>query len=124
MLNEKQHAAITILSQPRRAGMTYQQVADEIGISVRTLVRWRNNPEFNEELKRVVISKTIDRLPEVLEAIPDMILKDRNAAMVKVFLQMHGVLNDKIELNHKAAQQDGGVDIEAIRARLMQRSES
>ena len=124
MLNEKQHAAITILSQPKRAGMTYQQVADEIGISVRTLVRWRNNPEFNEELKRVVISKTIDRLPEVLEAIPDMILKDRNAAMVKVFLQMHGVLNDKIELNHKAAQQDGGVDIEAIRARLMQRSES
>lgn len=124
MLNEKQHAAITILSQPRRANMTYQQVADEVGISVRTLVRWRNNPEFNEELKRTVVSNTLDRLPEVLESLPDIALKDRNAAMMKLYLQMHGLLSDKLELNHKATQQDAGVDIEAIKARLQQRNES
>ena len=124
MLNEKQMAAITILSQPRRANKTYQEVADDVGVSLRTLMRWKNSPEFNDELKKVVVAKTLDRLPEVLESLPEIAMKDRSAAMMKLYLQMHGLLSDKLELNHKATQQDAGVDIEAIRARLQQRNEA
>ncbi|MFJ8262350.1 phBC6A51 family helix-turn-helix protein [Rummeliibacillus sp. NPDC094406] len=118
-LNEKQIAAITYLATPKRGGFTYEQIADHVGVDVRTLHRWRRNDTFNKELKRVIVSNTVDRLPEVMEAIPDIIIRDGNAAMLRTFLQAHGLLADKVEVESKTDA--SGIDIEAIRERLKQR---
>lgn len=113
-LNEKQYAAIAILSQPKRGGLTYDQVAEQVGISRTTLTEWRKRDDFNDELKREIMRSTIDRLPEVMASIPDHIINDGNAAMFRTLLQAQGLLTDKVEVT----TQGNTEDIDAIKAKL------
>ena len=115
-LSEKQWAAIAILSQPKRAGMTYEQIAEQVGVHRDTLLRWRKDDTFNEALKKQIVANTIDRLPEIFDSIPDHIIKDGNAAMFRTLLQAHGLLTDKVEVESK---NEGTIDIDAIRERLL-----
>lgn len=119
-LSETQYAAIAILSLPKRGGMSYEQVAEQVGVDVRTLYKWRQDDRFNDELKRKIMRDTLDRLPEVQASIPDHIINDGNAAMYRTMMQSLGLLTDKVEVEttHK-----GAVDIEAIRAKLAAKSE-
>lgn len=122
MLNEKQIAALEYLALPKRGGMTYEEIATAIGTSSRTLQRWRQSPEFNEALKQRVVAATLDRLPEVLSAMPDMILEDKSASMMKIFLQMHSLLSDNVNVSHRTSASEGqGIDMNAIRQRLIER---
>ena len=102
-LSEQHYAAIAILSRPKRGGLTYEQVADEVGISRRTLQEWRKMDEFNEELKREIIRSTLDRMPEIMASIPDHIINSGNAAMLRTLLQAHGLLTDKVEVETKGS---------------------
>ncbi|MGE7843895.1 phBC6A51 family helix-turn-helix protein [Lysinibacillus sp. NPDC093712] len=111
-LNDKQYAAIAILSQPKRGGLTYEQVAEEVGVSRTTLAEWRKRDDFNDELKRQIMRDTIERLPEVMASIPDHIINDGNAAMFRTLLQAQGLLTEKVEVTAQA----NGNDIDAIRA--------
>lgn len=120
-LSPEQYAAIAILSLPKRNGMTYEQVAMQVGVDVRTLHRWRSDDRFNEELKRKIMRDTLDRLPEVQASIPDHIINDGNAAMYRTMMQSLGLLTDKVEVE---TTQKGAVDIEAIRERLKAKSDS
>lgn len=120
-LSPEQYAAIAILSLPKRGGMTYEQVAAQVGVDVRTLHRWRSDDRFNDELKRKIMRDTLDRLPEVQASIPDHIINDGNAAMYRTMMQSLGLLTDKVEVE---TTQKGVVDIEAIRAKLAAKSDS
>lgn len=111
-LNEKQIAAIALLSLPKRGGMTYEQVAQEVGVSRNTLGEWRKRDDFNEELKQQMVRNTLDRLPEILDSVPDHIINDGNAALFRTLLQAHGMLTEKHEIESK----DSSADIDAIRA--------
>lgn len=118
-LSPEQYAAIAILAQPKRGGLTYDQVAEEVGVSRQSLYNWRNDDKFNDELKRQIMRNTIDRLPEVMEAVPDIIINEGNAAMLRTLLQAQGLLTEKVELEQRNT---GEVDIEAIRAKLAAKS--
>lgn len=114
-LSDKQYAAITYLSLPKRGGLTYEQVAEEVGVDVRTLHTWRKRDDFNDELKREIVRVTLDRLPDVMASIPDHIITDGNAAMFRTLLQAHGLLTERHEVEAKSS---GGVDVDAIRERM------
>ena len=118
-LSPEQYAAIALLSLPKRGGMTYEQVAEKVGVDVRTLHRWRQDDRFNDELKRKIMRDTIDRLPEVMASVPEHIINDGNAAMFRTLLQAQGLLTEKVELEQRNT---GGVDIDAIRAKLAAKS--
>lgn len=120
-LSSEQYAAIALLSLPKRNGMTYEQVSEQVGIDVRTLYRWRSDDRFNDELKRKIMRDTLDRLPEVQASIPDHIINDGNAAMYRTMMQSLGLLTDKVEVE---TTQKGAVDIEAIRERLKAKSDN
>lgn len=111
-LNDKQYAAIAILSQPKRGGLTFKQVAEEVGVAESTLHLWRKDDGFNDELKRTIMRDTIDRLPEVMAAVPDLIINDGNAAMFRTLLQAQGLLTEKVEVNTK----ESASDIDSIKA--------
>lgn len=113
-LSDKQYAAIALLAQPKRGGLTLEQVAKEVGVSRQSLNNWRNDDRFNDELKRTIMRSTIDRLPEVMQSVPDHIINDGNAAMFRTLLQAQGLLTEKVEVETS----DKGVDIDAIRERL------
>ncbi len=113
-LSEKQIAAITILAQPKRGGMTYDQIAEEVGVSRQTLYEWRQNA-FNDELKRQIMRNTLDRLPEVMDSIPDHIINDGNAAMFRTLLQAHSMLTDNVVVENKNGSD---TDIDEMKAQI------
>lgn len=114
-LSEKQYAAIEYLSLPKRGGMTYEQIAEEVGITDRTLRDWRKEDAFNEELKRQVVRSTLDRLPEIMASTADHIINDGNAAMFRTLLQAHGMLTERVEVDNKSA---GATDVDAMKAEI------
>ncbi|MGM7680967.1 phBC6A51 family helix-turn-helix protein [Cytobacillus sp. Hm23] len=115
-LTEAQIAGITILAMPKRNGMKYAEIAEEVGVTERTLQRWRKLDHFNEELKRQIMRNKLDRLPEVMESIPDHIIKDGNAAMFRTLLQAHSMLTEKVEVNSKAKEE--GVSVSDMKAKI------
>jgi len=114
-LSEKQYAAIHYLALPKRGGLTYEQVAKEVGISDRQMRDWRKDDDFNEELKRQIMRNTLDRLPEVMASIPDHIIKDGNAAMFRTLLQSHGMLTEKVDVN---TTNNGSTDVDSMKAEI------
>ena len=113
-LNDKQYAAIAILSIPKRGGLTFKQVAEEVGVSEQTIHNWRKNDAFNDELKREIIRVTLDRMPEIMASIPDHIINDGNAALFRTLLQAHGLLTDRVEVNTKT----DGVSTDEMKAQI------
>lgn len=113
-LNDLQYAAIAILAQPKRGGLTFEQVANEVGVSRETLRLWRKRDDFNTELKGEIVRNTLDRLPEIMDSIPDHIIHDGNAALFRTLLQAHGMLTEKHEIDTKG----NGVDMDAMKAQI------
>ncbi|WP_088032789.1 phBC6A51 family helix-turn-helix protein [Evansella clarkii] len=116
-LTEKQLQAIEILSTNH--GMEYKEIAAQVGVSDRTLRTWRNDDDFNRALKDAVVRKTLDRLPEVLASVPDHIITQGNAAMLRTFLQMHGLLTEKHEVESKG-NNGNTADMADIRSKVAQ----
>ena len=114
-LNEKQLAAIEYLAIPKRGGLTYEEVAERVGVSDRALRSWRNDETFNKALKDAVVRNTIDRLPEIFDAAIDGVISENNAAMFRTLLQAHGLLTDKVEVETKDTS---GVSTEELREKL------
>jgi len=114
-LTDRQYAAIALLSLPKRGGLTYEQVAEKVGVSSESLRQWRMKDEFNDELKREIVRSTIDSLPDIMASIPSHIIKDGNAALFRTLLQAHGLLTEKLEVESKG---DGSVDVNEIKARM------
>lgn len=113
-LTEAQMAAIVLLSLPHKGGLTYEQIAEKVGVSDRSLRTWRNDDKFNDELKRKIMRDTIDDLPEILYSLKDHIVKDGNAAMLRTLLQAHNMLTDKVEVTSDSK----GADVDAIKAEI------
>lgn len=113
-LSEKQIAAIEFLSQPNRGGMTYDQIADEVGVTRQTLHNWRNNDDFYEELKRRIKKQSAERMPDIIASIPDHIINDGNAAMLRTYMQWHDMLTERTEVDVK----NDGSNIADIKAEI------
>lgn len=113
-LNEKQIAAIAILSQPKRGGLTYEQIAEEVGVARSTLFEWKKNDDFHNALKAEIVRTTSDRLPEVFASMIDNIVETGNAAAFRTLMQLHGLLTEKVEVNSKG----GTTDMDSIKAEI------
>ncbi|MGM0904251.1 MAG: phBC6A51 family helix-turn-helix protein [Bacillota bacterium] len=115
-LNAEHYIAIKWLAQPKRGGLTMDEVAKEVGVARSTLYEWKKDPLFERELKREIVRQTHDRLPELFESMIDHAIKDGNAAMAKLVVQVNDMLTDKVEVT----QGEGGhnVDREALQERL------
>ncbi len=114
-LSEKQIAAIEYLALPNKGGLTDEDIAKKVGVDVRTIYRWKNDDAFYNALTRRIIRSTADRLPEVMASVPDHIIKDGNAAMLRTLLQAHGLLTEKVEVENKG---DDNTNTDAIKAEI------
>lgn len=107
--------AINYLSEPRRGGLTMQQIADKCGVSRQTLYDWQDNPVFAAELKKRMIRKSRLHLPDMISEAVKGVTEDRNAAMFKLFLQMNDMLTDAVSVEEKL---DSAGDMDAMRRRI------
>jgi|SRR5690606_18749712 len=113
-LSESQLAAIEYLSLPKRGGLTYEEVAEKVGIARSTLQEWRKDDVFITALNKRIVQNTQEFLPEIFEAAVKGITEDRNAAIFRTFLQAHGLLTDKVELETSKS----GADTNEMKAQI------
>lgn len=78
--------------------MTKGAIATKLGINIRTLRRWELDPAFGAEYKRLVVQSTNSQMPEILDALADVVIDDRNEGFAKFLLQMHGMLKQTVEV--------------------------
>lgn len=116
-LTSDQAVAIEWLSLPRKGGKTYAEIAAMCGVTDRTLENWRKDPVFEAEFKRAIVRNNSARLPELIESLVDIAIRDGNAAAAKLALQVNGMLTDKIEVDTKG---EVVTDAEALRLRIEQ----
>ncbi len=114
-LSEKQKYAIELLTQFPQT-LTYEQMAEKIGVSPSTFREWRNNNDtFADELTRQVKRQALADLPRVMASVPDIIIEDKNAAMLRTWLQAVGALTDKVEVT---TNNNNTTDVDVIRAEI------
>lgn len=114
-LTSEQTLAIEWLAKPRKGGKTYEEIAALCGVTARTLENWRKDATFEAEFKRAIIRDNSAKLPELVDSLSTIAIRDGNAAMAKLALQISGLLTDKIEVETKDS---AGTDVEALTARI------
>lgn len=105
-LNGEHLIAIQWLSQPKKGGKSFEEIAELCGVHRNTLLEWRKDPLFEKTLKAEMIRRSQDRLPELIESLADIAIRDGNAAMAKLALQINGMLTDKVEIETKGKSDD------------------
>lgn len=89
-LTKKQKLAIELLTSGK--GMSYKEIAEEVGVNPKTLWSWRNEPEFvtfQEELKRIDDARWLATVDAAREAAVKL-CKEGKTEMVKFVLQNAG----------------------------------
>ena len=115
-LNEKQWAAIALLTEVGKERLTYEEIAKRIDVSPTTLRKWRTqNVAFIDEVIVQTKRNAVGDLPRVMQAVPDIIINSENAAMLHTWLQTIGALTDKIEVESKTTGSD---DLASMRAEI------
>ena len=103
--------AIGMLVSKDVTGQTNQDIADELGVDIKTLWQWRQKPEFidelnekAEEIQRGIISDAYQSLRTIINS-PNS--KDSNKInAIKLVLQQQGKLTDRQEITHKTDEPD------------------
>ncbi|MBT2714726.1 phBC6A51 family helix-turn-helix protein [Bacillus sp. ISL-57] len=114
-LGPEHYKAMALLAAPKRGGLTYEQIAKECDVHPNTLLNWRKDPLFEREFKREVVSGTQGRLSEMLDAMVDAAIDDKNAAAAKLILTANDMLTDRVEVN---AEVSTTKDIDSIKAKI------
>ena len=89
-LTKKQQLAIELLTSG--AGMSYKHVAEEVGVNLKTLWRWRNEPEFahfQAEIQRINDARWDATVDAAREAAVKL-CKEGKSDFVKFVLQNAG----------------------------------
>jgi Helix-turn-helix of insertion element transposase len=122
-LEAEHYLAIKYLALPKHGGKMLKDIAAECGVHENTLYNWRKDTLFLKELKAEIVRNTLNRLPEVMESIPDHIIKDGNAALLKTLLQANGMLTDKVEIEQVNGKAPSVEELDAEIERYRQRKE-
>lgn len=111
--NEKQLLAIELLARAEYEGMTQQQIADEVGVDVRTLRRWKNDQRFKDAVGRKSMELITELSPVIFKTTAEFLQsKDQRvqAKGVDVFLKASATIEAK---SREEEQNNKEVDVDA-----------
>ena len=89
-LTEKQMMALELMTSG--LGLTYKEIAEAVGVDVRSLYRWRNEPEFvhfQDALKRIN-EERFAMLADAARASAMRLIKADNQKMTEFILRNDG----------------------------------
>ena len=104
--NEKQIQAIGILSLPNRGGYDFDGIANEVGISVRQLHRWRKE---NDAFKQAIVEQSLENVKSVLPNVLNAHTKQAESGNVKaieLFYKLFGLLIERQEVEQTVNTSD------------------
>lgn len=101
---------------------TYDQVAEQSGVTVRQLYNWRNYDEnFVNYVSLLASNAFLSHLPDIMEKHLDMTLKGQGSMKgIELFYKFGGLLVDKTEI--KTEDANAGQSVEERLARLQERA--
>lgn len=103
-LTAQQLVAIEFLIVKRGSNMTYGEIAEVAGVSVKTLERWRKFPDFQNELRRRALETMGEALPQVLETLTGKALEGNNKS-IELFLKALGILSGDYDINTRPVEE-------------------
>lgn len=68
-LTTQQLESIDIITNPNMDDMTFEQIAEKVGCSVRTIHRWRKEYDYKVVLMNVAMEKVQFELPKIFNAL-------------------------------------------------------
>lgn len=111
-LSAEQLVVAEYLATPGRGGKTMEQVAAEVGVSARTIQRWRMDPAFNRYVQQRTLAIVGERLPEVVSVVADRAILG-SGKHAELFLKMSGLLKDHHVLQPAPSEERDNAAIEA-----------
>lgn len=75
-----------------------EQIGEAASVSRQSVYDWLKDPLFERELKRQIARNTLDRMPEVVDAMADAAVREGNAAAAKLLLIMNGMLTERVDV--------------------------
>lgn len=90
---------------PPKQRRTYEQIADELGIEVRTLYNWRKLDAMLDYKVAMTDTYTKEHRARIMSAV----IRESelgNASMTKLFMQNQGMLIDRVEYEDKTEKID------------------
>jgi transposase-like protein len=121
MLKPEQLEAVKYLSQPKNGGFTHDEIAEKVGVSRQSLYRWRQDIEFQDEIKREINRNTITRIPEVIESLFIQATKANqpSAKAAELLLKTVSMLNDRLEVEDRTKRpSEPTSDIDTMKAEI------
>ena len=118
--DERQRLAIQLLALPGKGRLSYEQIAEQVGVSIRQFYRWRHMEAFKDAVVQTAMANLKDELPEVFAANLKQ-AKGGNAKHIELLYKLMGMMIDKQEVQVEEKLQDNASvrnDIEAMRERL------
>lgn len=102
---EKQIQAIGFLSLPNKGGLSFDEIAEKVGISVRQLHRWRKDAEFKAAIVEQSLENVKDELPNVLAAHKKQAERG-NVKAIELFYKLFGLLIERQEIEQTVHNKD------------------
>lgn len=104
-LTSQQLTAIEYLLAKRGSNIKYTEISEAVGVSVKTLERWRKLPEFQAEQRRRSIEIMGDSLPLVLDTLTRKAIGGNNKS-IEIFLKSIGILRSELDITARAVSDD------------------
>src|SRR5690606_1704696 len=94
--------------------------AEAVGVSRKSLYKWLKDPLFNRELKAQIRRNVGDQVPNVLKAMADAAITEKNAKAAEIILKAFGdIITDQVEVD-QTLRTGNDVDVQAIVERAKQ----
>lgn len=104
-LTPQMQTAIEYLLVKRGSNVKYSEIAQAVGVSVKTLERWRKMPEFQAEQRRRSIEIMGDSLPLVLDKLTKKAIAGNNKS-IELYLKTLGLLSEGFDITARAKAED------------------
>lgn len=121
MINEKlstqQYKAISLMIQSNFSDLNSHSIADRVGVSVRTLERWKTKEEFQVELmtqtQKLMNEFILTAYAELRKLISDPNVSDSNRLKaIRLYLTSYGLLKNTEDSNINTAERSPGISFE------------
>lgn len=80
-------------------GKTQTEAAEILGVSRMTIHRWMKAEEWQEEYRAAIRNHSKNRLKDVVDAMIDASVKEKNAAAAKLIFEMNSLLKKEEKPN-------------------------
>lgn len=90
----EQEVCLQLMALPKRGGHTLAQIAEQAGVSEKTLRRWRSSETFQRQLQRMILMSVNEDLNDIMSVMVEK-AKSGNNKSAELVLKSLGVLQER-----------------------------